>query len=769
MAMTEKKRVASLSRGFGISVIDTGDSNKDRQDQDQNQNNQTQQQPASSATGARPLPRVHTVVPGVASMDEVDADMSIVSESTLSEVVVDGQSNADTNPQSATTSTSDLRIDVSLSSSTLRRSSFNRHKQQQQQKPANGPDSNQQIVRASAMSQRFRSTPSFHSPPMPSSNVTSPTLLQSRSNTSSPYIAQSRRSVHNLNSYTTTRLSNRRSCQQLTKKQKDKLYDDDKDTFDETDNDILMYNVPIASSASLRLFQNGNALESSEALRKAWNESESNLIIQPSPLPGKLSDSTATFTSPSEPIPPPTSSSTASISGPNSDSMTIPASASASASASATAPTTLSSIKAATISELPRTPTTASGTTFESPSLMKNPSFSVLSPTAQQISTFYEFSSHTQAEEELRKRKQQSTPTTADRQLVSALDDLSMASAEKLSKLSVTRPSWIPPKDQTELHRHEREFKRMIERTSKEALKRSKQQIKLQHEKTIGDARLKYLSDKSSLTSANCAEVRKYILITDLDSSTKFKLFRRMVSHKLGENVLLSPPVQKQASSDDSFDENLEKLDINSLFESVPSVKPTDDEMSSLQTILQPFTRPTPLKDVDVSKLPKFPALPIETLLPRLARIALTLLRSDYSTPQVRDIIYWLHAAIFTVKFKEGFTKLLAKHSVSKLFKEFKDDYSILTVPTGLDLLLDLDDLLVLKCIEMLIVFWTLGGGRGVRVFVAIVICVIREYHFGWNNLQVIFHSKAHVYIGDDEESQKKFFGRVLGYYRLIK
>lgn len=611
------------------------------------------------------------------------------------------------------------------------------------------------------MSQRFRSTPSLHSPSMPSSSVTSPTLLQSRSNTSSPYLAQSRRSHHNLHSYTTTRLPSRRSCQQLTKKQKDKLYDDDNDTFDDTDNDILMYNVPIASTASLRLFQNGNALESSEALRKAWNESESNLIIQPSPLPGKLSDSMTAFTSPSEAIPPPTSSSTASTPTPTLSSMTAPPSATTTSAA-------ITAITAASTSDLPRTPTTGPGMKFESPSLMKNPSYSTLSPTAQQISTFYEFSSHTHAEEELRRRKQQSTPTTAAPGLTSALDDLSMASAEKLSKLSVTRPSWIPPKDQTELHRHEKEFKKMIERTSKEALKQSRQQIKLQHERTIGNARLNYLSEKNSLTSANCNEVRKYILITEVSRSTKFKLFRKMVSYKLGEGVLLSPPYQKQASSDDSFDENLEKLDIHTLLESVPT-KPTHDEMSSLQTILQPLTRPTSLKDVDVSKLPKIPALPIQTLLPRFARIALTLLRSGYSTPQVRDIIYWLHAAIFTVKFKETFAKLLSKQYVLKLFKEFKDDYSILSVPTGLDLILDLDDFYVTKCIESLIVFWALGGGRGVRVFVAIVICVIREYHFGWINLQVIFHSKAHVYLGDGEESQEKFFGRALSYYTLIK
>ena len=498
-----------------------------------------------------------------------------------------------------------------------------------------------------------------------------------------------------------TRLPRRRSTQHLTKKQRDKLYDENKDDDVGHIDDIFMYNVPIASASSLGIFQN-NPAESRDAMRKAWNESQSNLIIPPSPLPGSISQ-----------------------------------------------------------------------TGFQSPALQKNPSFIALSPAAQQLSTFYEFSSQNHATGELQKRKTQPMPQTVKSDIISSIDDLSLASTEKLSKLSVTRPSWIPPKDKAELEKHEREFKKLINHSSKQALKSSKHKIKVNHKKAISDSRLKYLSEKSALTSANCNEVRKYILVTDIDKSTKFLLFRKMIIYKLGSNTLLTPPFkrsdsQKMETSDEEIS-NVSKallLDVKKLFPK--EIELSESELLSLETILQPIARPVPCLNLDINKLPKIPALPIQTVLRELARIAYSLIQVGYSTPQVRDMIYWLHVHIFTVKFKEGFTKSLLKPSVVKLFKDFKDDYSILSIPTSLDLLLDLNHEVVSKSIELLIVFWSLGNGRGVKMFLAIISCIIRDYHFGWNNLQVIFHSKAHVYIGEGEDTMEKFFSHVLHSYGLI-
>lgn len=689
------KRVSSLSRGFGISVIDT-------------------------TTNVQ-----HTSKP-----TSIDADSSIISQSSIISGVAD--ENVPPDHSYTSTITSNLtdsgfedvppdiqgQIDVSLSTSTLRHPSFNNSKQFFSPNPNNVNMNKKQVA-----SHRFRSTPSLpnsFSPP----NVPVP-LPQSNSNSSSPYLAQHARHLYQQKSATTIKLPRRRSTQQLTKKQKAKIYDDDNDDIvDDIDHDVFMYNVPIASASSLRMFQHANENQSKDALRKAWNESESNLIIPPSPLPGKLADNRESQIS--------------------------------------TLSLTTTKITAANTPDL--TPQTPIGQSFQSPTLWKNKSFGVLSPTAQQLSTFYEFTSHNQAEDELMKRKQQSTPSTNDPQLMITLDDLSIASHEKLSKLTVTRPSWIPPKDRTELHDHEKQFKKLLENTSKQALKQSKHQIKIEHDRVIGDARLKHLSQKSQLSSNNCQEIRKFILVTDIDNLTKFTLFRKMLLHKLGPNTLLSPPFQKQ---ENTIVTEMPDLEIEPLFKD-SNLKLSEVEISSLRTVLQPVTRPVPSNSIDVNKLPKIPALPIQTLLYGFTKISLILLRSNYTTSQVRDIIYWLHAHIFTVKFKKRFTKLLSTSSVTKLFKEFKDDYSILTVPTGLDLVLDLPDKVVCKCIELLIVFWCLGGGRGVKMFTAMIICIIRDYHFGWNNLQVIFHSKAHIHIGNNREDTEKFFTRLLSHYGLI-
>jgi hypothetical protein len=691
------RRMSSLSKGFGISVIDTST-------KVQNGQNSTDPTPADG-----------------------DADTSILSENSIPSVIdiVNSSLDHDTSILSALSDTdlqntlSDIEVpvDISLSTITLRRSSFNKNKPLPSSPNLNQLNSGYE--KKQILPQRFRSTPSLlHSP---QSKMSSPTIPLPKSNTSSPYLSQYARNPYNHKSQTVTRLPRRRSTQQLTKKQKDKLYDDDNDdTFNDNDHDIFMYNVPIASASSLRMFQHGNEMQSKEALRKAWNESESNLIIPPSPLPGKLAEEQLppVFQSPLDSIPSPT---------------------------------------------LPPPVTPIANQSFQSPSLKKNPSFGVLSPTAQQLSTFYEYTSHNQAEDELRKRKQQSTKTTADPLLIKTLDDLSMASAEKLSKLSVTRPSWIPPKNEIELHNHEKQFKKMIQNTSKQALKNSKHQIKIEHDRIIGDARLKYLSEKSILTTNNCGEVRKYILVTDINRTIRYSLFRKLLTYKLGPNAMLSPPFQKKNNTKT----DIEDLEIEPLFKNT-NFQLSEFEISCLQTILQPITRPIPSNSVDVNKLPKIPALPVQTFLTEFAKISLVLLRSGYTAPQVRDIIYWLHAHIFTVKFKDGFTKLLSKHSVTKLFKEFKDDYSILTVATGLDVILDLPEKVICKCIELLLVFWCLGGGRGVKMFSSIIICIIRDYHFGWNNLQVIFHSKAHVHIGESDVDIEKFFGRVLNHYALI-
>lgn len=711
------QRVPSYTRGFGINVIDTS---------------QTSSNIESGTTKmmGSAIPISYTSNLSFSN----DADSSIISQSTESSSFEEHRSvnlsglNIISSLSTLEEMNSTATVDVSISPNTLRRTSFNKGSSPNLRRPMgknqnilnnNHPQSPELRYKNKQLPQRFRSTPTLVSSGSPMT-VDSPPIPLPRSNQSSPFIPQLNRgeSHHSLRPNLRAKLSRPKSVQQLTKKQKDKIYDEnDNDTFDETDDDILMYNVPIASSSSIRMFQNGNAMESRDALRKAWNESESNLIIPPSPLPGKLNDESA--------------------SGVFSD----------------------GNLKAST--------SHINVNKSHSPERRNVANFNALSPTAQQLSNFYEFTSHNQAEEELEKRKNRNTPSTADPKLISTLDDLSLASTEKLAKLTVTRPSWIPPKDADELHRHEREFKKMISHSSKQALKHSKEQAKFEEEQKYANKRLQYFSQKSSLSSSNCFEVKRLILVTNIEKSVRFMLFRKMLNYKLGENVLLMPPFMKTANSSEDLVNQLPELDVLSFFNEEKK-NLTEIEISSLKTILQPIARPIPSNCVDISKLPKIPALPIQTLLSRFARTALKLLRCDYNTAQVRDMIYWLHAHIFTSKFKESYARLLKKPSVTKLFKEFKDDYSILTIPTSLDLLLDLSDTAVCKFIELLITYWSLGDSRGAKLFVVAVICIIRDFHFGWNNLQVIFHSKAHVYIGSGDEKLQRFFGHILGYYSLV-
>ncbi|TID30371.1 hypothetical protein CANINC_001073 [Pichia inconspicua] len=704
----KSRRVSSFSRGFGLSVIDTS-------------------QTSANTTDSRSNTFDSPLINGGNYSFSNDADSSIISQSTQTSSFSEGPSNSGGlniisslgTLEETDTPSSSTTIDVTISARNMGRRSFTKGSSPNLRRPMGvNTDILNDAVKASPeiksgnpiSSQKFRSTPSLVHPGI-SDFARSPIPLP-KSNQSSPYIPQLNRNQTsqigrpNLR----TKLPRPKSMQQLTKKQKDKLYEENNRTGFE-DGSVLMYNVPIASASSIHMFQNGNAIQSRDALRKAWNESESNLIIPPSPLPGKLNqESSITAFSDSKPIEP------------------------------------------ALITNNQRS---------HSPERTKPADFHRLSPTAQQLSNFYEYSSHNQAEEELELRRKRNVPSTADPKLIAALDDLTLASTEKLAKLTVTRPSWIPPKDTNELQRHEKEFKKMIDNSSKQALKHSKEQQRFEKEQKYANKRLEYLSSKKILSTSNCKEVKRLILVTNIDKSFRFMLFRKMLTYKLGENTFLIPPFMKSTKTTEGIVDHLPELDILSLFSKEKDTI-TEKEVSSLQTILQPIARPMPCSEVDVSKLPKIPALPIQTLLPRFASIALKLIRCDYNTPQVRDIIYWLHAYIFTSKFKSSYTKLLKKSTVTNFFKEFKDDYSILTIPTSLDLILDLCDTAVCKFIELFITYWSLGGGRGVKLFVVAIICIIRDYHYGWNNLQVIFHSKAHVFIGNGDEKLQRFFSHIL-------
>ncbi|OUT20386.1 hypothetical protein CAS74_004634 [Pichia kudriavzevii] len=727
-----KRKVSSLSRGFGISVIATSPTTSPQLKRDSKLSSEEYIHAEKRPSTYNPprgltenmVKNLSTQTAGDTSIDSFvdDSMVSSAYSGNTSDMIISA-SNASDNNDILDDDNSTLHpyitsshVDVSLSTSTLRRSSFNKQKYSPKLGNSHSPQDKKPIL-----SQRFRSSPSLITPTF---SVTSPIIAPPRQNRSSLQLSQhSPRHQFPLKASTTTKLPRRRSAQPLTKKEKDKLFDNDNDYLMPGDEnmDMFMYNVPIASASSLRMFQNAGALQSTEALKKAWNESESNLIIPPSPLPGKIGNDATFGHPPRTPI---------SVNG--------------------------------------EQPSSATSKPFESPTLNKTQSFNTLSPTARQLSTFYEYSSHNQAMEELEARRQQPKPVTDDPKMVAKIDDLSLASSEKLAHLTVTRPAWIPPKNSLELHKHEQEFKKLVKYSSKKALKNSKHLVKLEHDRAIGDSRLKYLSEKPNLTYSNCKEVRKYILVSEIEPSIRFKLFQNLLAHKVGKSFLFIPPFSKENAEENSeFPDKMDDLDVASLFEKGTTVL-TPEETISLQTVLQPIARPIPSKNVDISLLPKVPALPLQTMLPRLAKIGLTLLRKNYSVLETRSIVYWLHVYIFTFKFKASFDSMLTKDTVTKLFKDFKDDYSILSIPTGLDLILDLPRDVLSKCIELIIVFWCLGGERGTRLFFALIACIIRDYHFGWNNLQVIFHSKAHLYIGDDDKSIENFFTHVLKHYGLI-
>lgn len=435
------------------------------------------------------------------------------------------------------------------------------------------------------------------------------------------------------------RFRRRGSAQTLTKLQKEKLFEEDADdNIDESDN---IFNVPIANSGSMRIFQSKN--QSKEVLRKAWNQPNSNLIIPPSPLPGRLNENEYFNFSMSPNL---------------------------------------------------------------SPSISKNKSFSALSPAARQLSSFYEYSSHSDAQEEIKRRSEVNLPINGSES--QSVDDLTLASQEKVRQLTITRPTWCPPKSEKEALKHERQFKEILKLQGRLALKEAKKREERLAERLIGDERLGYLISKDQLTSKNMKEIRKYIKITKITTATKLKLFDLCIGYWMEGHETKKQEIQNQ-------------------------------NQNQLNNI------PTEFKD----------------------KLIIASTSSSYNNDQILKLAYFMDT-ILDKQCEEKIVGYLSRDIFLRNLHDFKDDISILNFKTLLNTIAHLPADIFVKTIEIFIVYCTSGNSRGLKFLMATVICIIRDYHYGWSNLQMLLMHSEPVYVGSGDENQYRYLQKVEHWYNLL-
>lgn len=469
----------------------------------------------------------------------------------------------------------------------------------------------------------------------------------------------------------------------LQQQQRKSLTKAEKDKLYDEDNDEItgpsqMYNVPVANGSTASLFSSFNNRHSQTILRKAWAEAPNN-VLSPSPLPGNLETN-----------------------------------------------------RASVFSE---------GGASTSPALSTSSSFSNMSPVAQQLSNFYEYSLQSHADDEFNRRlKQVDSKIGVDQLQLQDLkvDDYRMISQEKLNMLTPTRPVWLPPKNSAEASKQEHDFKRMIKHEGSRMQKESHRKQRIERDRTIGDARLEYLAGKESLTSSNVHEVKKLLWISQVSPAIRMTLFTKVLTYSYNVtseqlNKLPSIHIASAASLDS----------INSMVDSTLHSYDDPKLISALGSLLK---RTMPNKDWQYNS----------------CKIALSLLSGGFNNNDSLRVLHYVNDYVVDKKFVAKFNNnITTSRTMATYGKHFMDDLNAINMTNFVRLLNCLSDPIVYKLTNLLVIY------ADYKLLHAFLLTILLHYHFGWNNVQLLLSGRRDNLIRIDNEDL--FWSRVYGTYKKFK
>ncbi len=494
----------------------------------------------------------------------------------------------------------------------------------------------------------------------------------------------------------------------LTKAEKEKLWD--QDTDNNVSADAEMYNVPMASSSTVKLLKSTSSQQSKTILRKAWIEAENGMVLKPSPLPGSVSASAN-----ASPV--------------------IPSSNRFSTQSMGVLPSGSDSC----VDRSHRSSVRSDYGFIESPEICKGTPFTTLSPTAQQLTNFYEYSLKVNAEEEMERRSKfvDEKMCGQQKELVDQkLVDLRLMSSEKVKLLSSTRPIWLPPKDKQESSKQEREFRRLIKHQGHKLKRENFLKEKRTRERMIGDARLLYLSKKEELSNTNITEIRKLFWNTSIKSTLRIAIFGLVLGHELGissrEELIKIPSSDLQISSASTEVDSI----VDSMLHSCD-----DPKLITLLTNL--------LKRVSMMKS--------WTL--KSSKIIISLLDEKFTSTDIIRTLHYLNDLVITNEFTAKFNDNIRRNRVMlSLGKHFKDDLNVISMKSLSQIISSLSTTIIFKLINLLIVT------GDYKLLYAFVLTILLHYHFGWNNVQLLLNCnfKENPIKIEDEEL---FWDRVLHFY----
>ncbi|ODV95825.1 hypothetical protein PACTADRAFT_49273 [Pachysolen tannophilus NRRL Y-2460] len=466
----------------------------------------------------------------------------------------------------------------------------------------------------------------------------------------------------------------RRQTSRLTLKDIEKNYDD-YDSDDEIPNDSIVWNVPMAVGGTANFFANEKTCQSPNLINSMLNSNS--VSMPPSPLPGSY------FTRPPS----------------------IPASSSNSGG------------------------NVRNSSPF-SPKLQKQPSFQNLSPTAREISSYYESSSTNYFQEELDRRNSNSHAMFQFQQAnTQGLDDAKFLSGEKLQRLCSTRPIWLPPKDLKEVNKHEREISKVFAKAAEFELK-SKELVKRNAEIcALNKARFQDLFLRENIKKKHVHECGMMLFNTDIPNDIKFKMMIKLVK-RLDSKFDLAAIISrfKELSSKQNI-ENISmenSLEIEKIFKQIEIHYPQfKDKNSNFYKKMMVF-----LKIDAICNDEEIQIYPFIT-----SKLILTELYSNEEIFVLLKIFNHLTIGFANHDNSDLFAahKVLSNSTIKKYLSVSKDDISLYQVEfetlTFINLLSILPLNLMIKFFDIFLIL------QDYKLGYALFLTIMRHYHFGFDSL----------------------------------
>lgn len=390
-------------------------------------------------------------------------------------------------------------------------------------------------------------------------------------------------------------------------------------------------------------------------------------------------------------------------------------------------------------------------------------SFYSLPSEAASISEFYQASSSSYFEKQLKERQDSSTnlPNYIQEASVVGLEDMSLVSEEKIKTLSSSRPIWLPPKSTKENKRHEREINLTLEdsvRFDKEVKLREEQQA----EKIIKYTKRWIDVSQHSKIYKYSSECKRLVFKTSIPQNLRFKIWKSLLQRDLA-NITFEPYEELNQKFVDNV-KDFPRSKTEEIEELVSQFKRTSENTELLNNLSHLMK----LKMISNTGLNEN-SDPI---------IIYSLLLAKFTLSESFEMLSLINEKVFNKSNNiDKFTSSIqTNHTLKRLLgtKEFQNDLDTMCFSQLFQIMLNLiknsgKSAILLNLLDILVIYQ-----GDYKIVMSIFIAILRDYHFGFTCLNQLNKVSAgggaglkscgeNLYINEDSN---QFVERVYYYYK---